>query len=93
MGNIFTKFRRIGQTLERLTIIAEQANEGVAVVDSNGTIHFVNAVMAKMHGYPSSKKLIGEQIGVFHSDEQMEIEVFAMIEEVECRGRVCDSDL
>ena len=91
MGNIFTKFRRIGQTLERLTIIAEQVSDGVAVADSNGTIRFVNAAMAKMHGHPSSRKLIGEQIGVFHTDEQMEIEVFAMIEEVERKGRVCDS--
>ena len=33
MGNISTEFARVEQTLQWLTIVAEQANEGVMVID------------------------------------------------------------
>ena len=36
MDNIFTEFRRVEQTLQWLTIIAEQVNEGVVAVDLDG---------------------------------------------------------
>ena len=42
--------KRLKQTLQRLTFIIEQLNEGVAVTDLNGTIHFANPAMARMHG-------------------------------------------
>ena len=55
MNNTSIQNRRVEQTLQRLTIIAKQVNEGVMVVDLNGIVHFVNMAMAKMHGYLSSK--------------------------------------
>ena len=88
MDNIFTEFRKVEQTLQRLTIIAEQVNEGVVVVDFNGIARFVNTAMAKMHGYQSSKDLIGKKISVFHSEDQMKTDVFPMIEEVKRRGQL-----
>jgi PAS domain-containing protein len=55
MNNMLSEFRRVERTLQRLTIIAEQLNEGVALVDLNGIIHFANPAMVKMHGYLSGK--------------------------------------
>ena len=88
MDNIFNEFRGAEQTLPLLTIIAEQVNEGVVVVDLNGIARFVNTAMAKMHGYLSSKDLIGKKISVFHSENQMKTDVFPMIEEVKHRGQL-----
>ena len=88
MNNIFNEFREAEQTLPLLTIIAEQLNEGVVVVDLNGIAHFVNTAMAKMHGYFSSEDLIGKKISAFHSENQMKTDVFPMIEEVKRRGQL-----
>ena len=87
MANIFTELRKVELTLQRLTIIAEQVNEGVMVADLDGTARFVNTAMAKMHGHPSGNELIGKNISVFHSEDQMKTDVFPMIEEVKRRGR------
>ena len=88
MSNILSDVRRVEQTLQRLTIIAEQLNEGVALVDLNGIIHFANPAMAKMHGYLSSKDLIRKKINVFHSQNQMNTDVFPMIKEVRLKGQI-----
>ena len=88
MDNIFTEFRKVEQTLQWLTAIAEQVGEGVVVVDLNGTTRFANTAMAKMHGYPSSKDLIGKKLSMFHSEDQMDTDVLPMIEEVKRRGRL-----
>jgi PAS domain S-box-containing protein len=87
MNKTFTEFRKVELTLQRLTIIAEQVNEGVVVADLNGFARFVNAAMAKMHGYPSSKDLFGKNMSVFHSEDQMKTDVFPMLEEVKRKGR------
>lgn len=85
--DIFTEFRKIQQTLQRLTIIAEQAKEGILLVDTGGTARFVNIAMAEMHGYPSSKDLIGKKISMFHSEDQVKTDMVPMIEEVKRCGR------
>ena len=78
MDDIFTKFWRVKQTLQWFMIMAEQTNDGVVLVDLNGIIRFVNAAMANMHGYLSNKDLIGKKISEFHSEDQMNIDVFPM---------------
>jgi len=88
MNDMLSEFRRVEQTLQRLTIIAEQLNEGVALIDLNGIIHFVNPAMVKMHGYLSVKDLINKKINVFHSEDQMNTDVFPMIEEVKLKGQI-----
>lgn len=86
MKDTFTEFRRVGQTLQWLTTIAEQVNVGIVVTDLNGIACFVNTAMARMHGYLSRKDLIGKKISVFHSEDQMNTDVLPMIEEVKRRG-------
>ncbi len=88
MGNIFTEFRRFEQRLRHLTMIAEQANEGIVVVDLNGINRFVNTAAAKMHGYDTRGELVGKQMNVFHTEEQMKSDVLALVEEVKRRGQL-----
>lgn len=34
-----------------LALAVDQSNEGIAIVDLNGTLQYVNAAFAGMHGY------------------------------------------
>ena len=86
MPNMIAEVKRVEQTLRHLTMIAEQAREGVAVVDLNGTLRFVNTAWARMHGYETRNELMGKPVGVFHTKEQMETDVIGFIEETKHRG-------
>lgn len=53
-----------------LSSVAEQSTEGMAVVDLEGNLLFVNAAFARMHGY-SPDELLGKNLSVFHTPEQL----------------------
>lgn len=55
--------------------------------DLNRVIQFVNAAWAVMHGYKTTDELIGKQISVFHTEEQMASDVIPCIEEAERRNQ------
>jgi len=57
------------------------------VFDLNRVIQFVNAAWAVMHGYKTTDELIGKQISVFHTEEQMASDVIPCIEEAERRNQ------
>ena len=84
-------FKRITQTLQRLSFIVEQLNEGVAATDLNGTIHFANPAMARMHGYGLCRELIGKSITHLYSEEQVQTVLKSMIDTVRDRGSVQES--
>jgi PAS domain S-box-containing protein len=88
MHNVIAAHKRIVRALWCLAKITEQAGEGIAVLDLNGTIQFVNATWTKMHGYNTRHELVGKQISVFHTKEQMERDVIPFIEEVKRRGQL-----
>jgi len=75
------------QMLRHLGMITEQACEGIVVVDLKGVVHFVNTAWARMHGYKSSSKLVGKQISMFHTKEQMKTRVIPFIEQTKRKGR------
>jgi PAS domain S-box-containing protein len=81
MQNVFTAYKQIEQTLRYLSMIAEQANEGIVVVDLDGSLRFVNEAWAGMHGYKTKDELIGKQLSLFHTKEQMETDVTALLED------------
>ena len=58
-----------------LAMIAEQAGEGIAVADLEGTLQFVNDAWAHMHGYEDAGELVGQHLRIFHTVEQLETEV------------------
>jgi len=80
--------KRIKQTLERLTFIVEQLNEGVAFTDLNGTIHFANPAMARMHGGRFCRELIGKSITHLYPEDQIQTVLKSMIDTVRDRGTV-----
>jgi PAS domain S-box-containing protein len=65
----------VKKALRRLAVIAEQAAEGIAVGDLDGSLQFVNDAWARMHGYESGAELVGKHLSVFHTDEQFKTEV------------------
>ncbi len=53
-----------------LSSAVEQSTEGIAVVDLDGNLLYLNKALARMHGY-SQKELIGKNLSVFHLPEHM----------------------
>jgi len=88
MQNVFTAHKQIERTLRYLAIIAQQAKEGIAVFDLDGSIQFVNEVWVQMHGYETKDKLIGKQLRLFHTKEQMKTDVTPFLEETKHCGQL-----
>lgn len=64
---IITERRQLEQILQHLAIAVEQMTEGIAVVDPDGIVHFINTAWAKMHGYEDSSYLLEKQIDTFYA--------------------------
>jgi PAS domain S-box-containing protein len=52
-------------------IVAEKSNNGIAITDLSGNIKYINKSFAEIHGY-SPSELIGKNLTIFHSKEQLE---------------------
>lgn len=87
MENILAVHKQIEQTLRYLAIIAEKANEGIAVIDFDGSIQFVNESWVEMNGYKTADQLIGKQLSLFHTKEQMKTDVTALVEKAKHHGQ------
>jgi len=76
-GQTFTFFRDITATkqaekeIRKFKTIADKAGHGVAIVDLQGTLVYVNDSFAQMHQY-SVDELIGKNLSIFHNEEQMD---------------------
>jgi two-component system, cell cycle sensor histidine kinase and response regulator CckA len=66
-----TEGMRAEQEVRKFKMIADRANYGCAMTDLDGCLTYVNEAFAAMHGF-SSMELIGNNLSVFHSDEQLE---------------------
>jgi PAS domain S-box-containing protein len=88
MDNMVAEIKRTDYTLRHLIMTAEHAVEGIAIIDLNGILRFVNTAWAVMHGCESSNELVGKPISQFHTEEQMKADVFAFIEETKDRGQL-----
>lgn len=87
MQNVFTAHKQIEQTLRYLALIARQTKEGIAVIDLDGGIQFVNEVWIEMHGYKTAGELIGRQLSLFHTKEKMKADVIPLLEKAERAGQ------
>lgn len=65
-----TERTQLDQKLRLLSLAVEQSSEGIAVVDLDGNLEYLNDAFAKMHGY-SPDDLIGKHLSIFHTPEQM----------------------
>jgi len=78
--------KQVEQLLRHLGMITQQMDQGIAIIDPNGIICFVNMPWAKMHGYKTSNELLGKQISAFHTQGQVKVDLNSLIEETKCRG-------
>ena len=69
--NILEK-KKAEEKIYMLSSAVEQSNEGVAIADLTGKLIFVNQAWSKMHGYKSSKEIIGKNLAIFHNKKQIE---------------------
>jgi PAS domain S-box-containing protein len=79
--------KRVEQMLRHLGMISEKTEEGIVVVDLKGTIHFANTPWARMHGYGTSKQLLGKHIHAFHNMTQMQSSVTPSLEQAQSTGK------
>jgi PAS domain S-box-containing protein len=91
MQNASTTHKHIERTLRYLSIVAdmaaEKANEGIAVADLDGSLLFLNEAWCGMHGYKSKDELIGKQLSIFHTKEQMKTDVIPLLEKTKQCGQ------
>ncbi len=86
METMIAEAKRVEQTIRNLTIVAEQATEGIAMADQNNNLRFVNTAWAGIHGYANRAELVGKPISMFHTEEQFRSDVSGFIEETKRRG-------
>jgi PAS domain S-box-containing protein len=60
--------------------------EGMALVDLNDNLIFINNAWCEMHGYKSYKELLGKNLAIFHTKEQFENDVIPFNEKVKENG-------
>lgn len=58
------------EQLHLLSSIIDQSNEGIALVDLDGNLIFLNNAFALMHGY-IAEDLIDKHLSIFHNADQM----------------------
>ncbi|NQS97594.1 MAG: PAS domain S-box protein, partial [candidate division Zixibacteria bacterium] len=62
--------RRAEERIRLLSSGVEQSSEGVAVVDLEGNLLFMNKAFADSHGY-TQEELMGKNLSIFHTPEQI----------------------
>lgn len=64
-----TQQKEVEASLAQFKTITDHAVHGAAICDLSGHLLYVNAYMARIHGY-EPEELIGQHLRIFHSDEQ-----------------------
>jgi len=85
--NLIAGYKRFEQLLRHLATAAEQTDEGIVVIDLEGTLRFVNTAWARIHGYSTSKELLGGHISKFYTKEQIKNYLIPSIKAAKSRGR------
>ncbi len=73
-GRDVTEHKRAEKSLRELSEAVEQANDGIAITDLEGNIHYVNLAWARMHGY-GKEELVNKHVSLFHTEEQLRTEL------------------
>jgi len=73
------------EALCELKTAVEQSADGIAFADLDGQIRFANEAWARMHGY-SVDELIGRNLSMFHTAEQLKTEVAPALELLRSTG-------
>ncbi len=80
--------KQVKQILRNLAAIGVQAHGGLAIMDLDMTVRFVNPMWAAMHGYNTTDELVGKHISIFHTKEQLEADIIPLMEETKHRDQL-----
>lgn len=69
-------------------VIADRAQEAIAVFDTNGVLHYANAAWVRMHGYAHVSDILGKKIATFYNKEQLAGDVLPFLQEIGHRGQI-----
>ena len=61
---------RLEERMRLISLAIEQSSEGIAVIDLDGNLKYLNDAFAKMHEY-SAEELMGKNLSIFHTPQQM----------------------
>ena len=65
-----TEKKQTEEQLQLLSSIVKQSTEGIALVNLEGNLQYINNAFAQTHGY-TPEELIGKNLSIFHTAEQM----------------------
>ncbi|NJL29991.1 MAG: PAS domain S-box protein, partial [Thermoanaerobaculia bacterium] len=77
--------RAAEEAMRMLEQAVEQSSDGIAVADMTGHLQFLNMAWAGMHGY-EVYDVLGHHISLFHTPEQMQLQVGPFLARVKERG-------
>ncbi|MFC1703661.1 PAS domain S-box protein [Candidatus Omnitrophota bacterium] len=80
-----TNKKPMDETYRVLERAVEQSIDGIAMAGMDGVIQFCNQTWAAMHGY-EAHELIGQNLHIFHTKEQMRKDVIPFNEQVKKKG-------
>ncbi len=66
-----TQIKQIERELQKFKALSDNANYGVAILDTGGCIQYINNYMAGVHGY-TVDSLTGRNIRIFYTSQQYE---------------------
>lgn len=81
-----TERKQAEEKFKLLSLSVEQSTEGMAHADLNGNLIYINKAWCEMHGYKSSKNLLGKNLKIFHNKKQLENDIIPFNEEVKKNG-------
>lgn len=80
-----TESKKAEEDLLRLQSAVEQTGDGIALADLQGYLIYSNPAWAAMHGF-TPEEIPGKYMSIFHTEEQMEKEVFPFNQQVMAHG-------
>jgi PAS domain S-box-containing protein len=86
LQEVFGGTQRLKQILRHIGMVTEQADEGMALVDSRGTVCFVNGPWARMHGFKRGPEVLGKKLRDIYSQEQMDKDISPFIDQAKRAG-------
>jgi len=81
-----TERKKAEEQIRFLSSVFEQSADGMAIVNMEGNLLFVNDAWVSMHGYEKAEELLGQNLSVFHNEDQLKNDVEAFNRKVKEKG-------
>ena len=81
-----TKRKKAVEQIRFLSSVVRQSADGMAIANMEGNLLFVNDAWVSMHGYEKAEELLGQNLSVFHNEDQLKNDVEAFNRKVKEKG-------